>query len=195
VARKAVLLDRDGVLVPDPGPVAPRGAPELCPGVPQALCRLVEAGFALAVVSNQTIVARGLASEAEVLAWHDALATVLVGAGAPAPERFYFCPHHPSATVEAYRVACPCRKPRPGMLLRAGRELDLDLAASIMIGDRLSDVAAGRRAGCRTALITSGKHDDPPIESPDALATSWLEPDWICSDLADAVKHILGDTR
>ncbi|MGH9888891.1 MAG: D-glycero-alpha-D-manno-heptose-1,7-bisphosphate 7-phosphatase [bacterium] len=193
MTRRAILLDRDGVLVPDHGPVAPRGTPELCAGVPRALRRFAEAGFALAVVSNQTIVARGVASEAEVTAWHDALAAVLVAAGAPVPERFYFCPHHPSANVPAYRVTCPCRKPRPGMLLRAARELDLELAASIMIGDRPSDVAAGRRAGCRTALITSGKHNDPPIESPDALAASLLEPDWICADLSEAADRILGD--
>lgn len=195
MARRAVLLDRDGVLVPDRGPVVPSGAPELCRGVPGALRSLVDAGFALAVVSNQTVVARGIASEVEVQAWHEALAAALRAAGAPAPERFYFCPHHPRATVPAYRVTCPCRKPRPGMLLRAARELELDLAASIMIGDRPSDIAAGHRAGCRAVLITSGRHEDPLIESPDALGAALLEPDWICADLAEAAERILGEAR
>lgn len=128
-------------------------------------------------------------------AWHDALAAALRAAGAPAPERFYFCPHHPRATLPEYRVTCPCRKPRPGMLLRAARELGLDLGASIMVGDRPSDVAAGRRAGCRTALITSGRHEDPPIESPDTPGAALLEPDWVCADLAEAAERILGERR
>jgi D-glycero-D-manno-heptose 1,7-bisphosphate phosphatase len=76
------------------------------------------------------------------------------------------------------------------MLLEAAREWDVDLAASVMVGDRLSDVAAGKRAGCCAGLVTTGQHDAPPIESPDAYTT--VEPDFIVDDLLAAVRHVLG---
>jgi D-glycero-D-manno-heptose 1,7-bisphosphate phosphatase len=103
---------------------------------------------------------------------------------------FYYCPHHPSATLPQYRTACQCRKPRPGLLLHAAREMGLDLAASYMVGDRPSDIAAGRRAGCATILVETGRHTDPPIESPDDMMAD-AKPDHVCPDLTAAVDLIL----
>ena len=166
------------------------GQIRILPGVPQALRRLARAGFRLVVATNQPVIARGLLAEAELEILHAAIAAQLAGAGAPPLDRFYFCPHHPKATLPAYRVNCDCRKPRPGLLLRAAEELGLNLRASFMIGDRMSDIAAGAAAGCRAVLVQTGKHREPPIqtaEPPDPL----LKPDWTCADLSAAAQWIL----
>ena len=155
--RAAVFLDRDGVLIEDRNLLVCAEEMRLLPGVPSALAALKEAGFILIVVSNQAVVARGLISAAGVERLHTELERRLIEAGGPALDGVYFCPHHPEATVEAYRVACDCRKPRPGLLLRAAREHRLKLPSSFMVGDRITDIAAGRRAGCRTVLIEGPK--------------------------------------
>jgi D-glycero-D-manno-heptose 1,7-bisphosphate phosphatase len=189
MSRKAVFLDRDGVVVEDTDASSADGELRFLAGAPRAIARLGASGLAVIVVSNQPIVARGLATEEEVERVNARLDARLRADGAVV-ERFYFCPHHPSATLERYRVACDCRKPRPGMLLQAARELKLNLAASVMVGDRLSDIAAGRRAGCGAAVqVLSGKHLDPPIESPDGAPRD--EPDFVCAGLAEAVDWIL----
>jgi D-glycero-D-manno-heptose 1,7-bisphosphate phosphatase len=161
----------------------------ILPGVPEALMRLHRAGFALVVVSNQAVVARGLLSETDLLALHRGVESRLEAAGAPALDGFYYCPHHPSATLPAYRMACLCRKPRPGLLLRAAEELDLDLPASHMVGDRPTDLQAGYRAGCRPIWVQSGRHEDLVIETPDAGDD--IPPAHICGSLAEAARWIL----
>lgn len=187
--RPAVFLDRDGVIVRDVDLLVRADQIELLPGAAAALRRLREARLQVVIVTNQPVVARGLVTEQEVLALEAVIERHLRDAGVTV-DAFYYCPHHPRATLPVYRVACECRKPRPGMLLRAARELGLDLAASAMIGDRLSDVAAGQRAGCRTILVETGMHAAPPIESldgPAPLAT----PDHVVPDLAAAVDIVL----
>ncbi len=168
--RKCIFLDRDGVLVEDHGLLLEAGAFRVLPGVPQALRRLQAAGFALVVVSNQAVVARGLLGEADLLALQAALERLLQAQGAPALDGFYYCPHHPAATLPAYRIDCDCRKPRPGLLLQAARELGLDLQASFMVGDRPTDLQAGHRAGCRALWVRTGRHSDLPIETTEKLA-------------------------
>jgi D-glycero-D-manno-heptose 1,7-bisphosphate phosphatase len=144
--RPAVLLDRDGVLnrvfVRD-GVSHPPAHPcefELLPGVPEALARLSFAGLALAVVTNQPDVARGTQTRAGVEVLND-----LVRSALPVLDVLTCC--HDNADD------CPCRKPRPGLLIEAGRRWGLDLSRSFMVGDRWSDVEAGRAAGCRTVLV------------------------------------------
>jgi D-glycero-D-manno-heptose 1,7-bisphosphate phosphatase len=161
---------------------------QLLPGAASALRRLHEAGLPLVIVTNQPVGARGLVTEQELVALETLIEQRLRDAGA-AVDAFYYCPHHPRATLPAYRLACECRKPRPGMLLRAARELDIDLVASTMIGDRPSDVMAGRRAGCRTILVETGKHLAPLIETPDDVGPP--SPDHVVPDLAAAVAIIL----
>ena len=188
--RPAVFLDRDGVLVEDCDLITRPEQFRVLPGVPEALARLQRAGFALVVVSNQAVVARGLATEDEVEQLNVHLERVLVRAGAPPVERWYFCPHHPAATLPAYRVDCACRKPRPGMLERAACELGLDLRASFMVGDRWTDVAAGARAGCRTVLVETGQHLAPPIQTSESLEAS-IRADAIRGGLREAAEWIL----
>ena len=134
--------------------------------------------------------ARGLATEADVVALHKFLQALLMQAGAPRLDGWYFCPHHPKANVPAYRLNCDCRKPQPGMLLRAARELRLDLSASFMVGDRITDIIAGARAGCRTILVQTGMHSKPPIETAEPLDVS-VQPDFTCAGLPEAAEWIL----
>lgn len=190
--RRAVFFDRDGTLVVDRGPVSGRAALETLPLVPQALKLLHERGFALVVVTNQAVVARGLATEQDVCAVHTAWSESLAGMGAPAFDGIYFCPHHPHADVVEYRVDCRCRKPFAGMLEQAAKELAIDLSGSFMVGDRLSDMAAGKRIGCRTALVSSPATEGPSIVTSDDYA-KFAVPDHRCADLSSAVAWILSE--
>lgn len=159
--RQAVFLDRDGTLVRDVHHGADPLAAEVLPGTTVALGALQRRGYALVVVSNQSGVGRGLFSLAEarwaasyLCAWLDWHGVRLDG--------FYFCPHRPVEGQEA--PGCSCRKPAPGMLFAAARQLGLDLQRSWMIGDALSDVVAGARAGCRSILVDIGSLDLATLE-------------------------------
>jgi D-glycero-D-manno-heptose 1,7-bisphosphate phosphatase len=139
VPRRALFVDRDGTLIADVGYPRDPALVEPLPGAIDAL-RALGARFALVIVSNQSGLGRGLITEAEARAVHDRVIDVFARAGIGFAGAYY-CPHAPEA-------GCPCRKPAPGLLLDAARELGLDLASSVMIGDKASDVAAGRAAGC-----------------------------------------------
>ncbi len=180
--RPAVFLDRDGVIVRDVDRLLRADELEIYAGVVDAIAEARARGYAVVVVTNQPVVARGLVTEEEIDAIHAELQTQLGGT----VDAFFVCPHHPSATLERYRVACECRKPRPGLLLRAARELGLDLTRSVMIGDRPSDVAAGARAGTKTVLLTTGMHTATPIESPDGPSDA--KPDRTCAELGAALS-------
>jgi D-glycero-D-manno-heptose 1,7-bisphosphate phosphatase len=186
----AIFLDRDGVLIKDVHLLTNSRDIRVLEGVPQVLRSLKDAGFQLIVVSNQTVVARGLLTEQEVYAINAEMERLLEQAGGPHLDGFYFCPHHPNATLPAYRIACECRKPRPGLLLRAARGHNLNLGASFVVGDRITDVIAGARAGCRTVLVQTGEHQAPPIETVEPLDES-VQPDHVCADLKAAAEWIL----
>lgn len=189
--RRAVFLDRDGVLIQDVDALVRPADIAVLAGVPSALARLAGAGYALVVITNQTVVSRGLASEEDVGRLHEAMIPLLRQAGAPRLDGVYVCLHHPNATIPAYRMDCECRKPRPGLLVRAASELGLDLPRSTMVGDRVSDVVAGALAGCSTVLVRTGAHGAPMIESSLELADV-PSPDYACADLAEAADWILG---
>lgn len=156
VGRGAAFFDRDGVLNLDKGYVHRAEEVEWTPGAVEAIRLANAAGLAVVVVTNQSGVARGYYGEAEVVALHRWMAQTLARQGARI-ERFYYCPFHAEAKVEAFRAADhPDRKPNPGMLLKAIEELSLDPARSFMIGDQLSDVIAGARAGVASYLFEGG---------------------------------------
>lgn len=186
---RAVFLDRDGVLIEDVDLLVREHQIQLLPGVPAALQQLKAAGFRLVVVSNQTVVARGLATELDVRRLQAAVAQAIVARGGPDLDGFYFCPHHPNATLPAYRIDCPCRKPRPGLLRQAALDGQLELSASFMVGDRLTDVAAGKRAGCRTIWLRTGQHLAPLIQTAEPLEPN-LVPNFTCDTLAAAARWI-----
>jgi D-glycero-D-manno-heptose 1,7-bisphosphate phosphatase len=186
--KRAVFLDRDGVLVRDIDYLTAPSQIEILPGVPEALRRLRQAGFELLAVTNQPIVARGMVTETELRAIHDHMQSLLRSSGACLTE-VYYCPHHPKATLPEYRVLCDCRKPKPGLLLRAAEERGINLAGSFMVGDRISDVATGAAVGCRTILVHSGKHLDPPITGAEHLDPN-LRADYTCPNLSAAALWI-----
>lgn len=185
--RRGVFLDRDGVLIEDVELLVDPTRARILPGVAQSLARLKSQGFTLVVVTNQTVVARGLVTEADVQALHDQLQTEL-NRDAGGVDAWYYCPHHPHADVAEYRRSCECRKPGAGMLRQAAERFGIDLTRSFMIGDRPTDVAAGVAAGCRTVLVKTGRHLDPPIVG--GAATVGIVPDCACADLVEAATWI-----
>ena len=157
--RAAVFLDRDGTLNVERGYLSRPEQLELLPGVPRALLRLREAGFLLIVVTNQSIIARGLASEAQIDKVNRRLEDELEKSGASL-DAIYVCPHHPSPGSQRPRadltIVCDCRKPEPGLLTRACKDFDIDLSRSWMIGDHTRDIETARRAGLRSVLVKTG---------------------------------------
>jgi D-glycero-D-manno-heptose 1,7-bisphosphate phosphatase len=152
VTRAAVFLDRDGTLNVRPRPhhyVTAETDFRWLPSAPEALAELSHAGYVLAVVSNQRGVARGLVTNHVLRRIEDRMQFDLGRLGVRV-EAFRYCPHD-------LDEACHCRKPRPGLLLQLARELSLDLNRSWMVGDSLSDVQAGKAAGCRTAYVGNGE--------------------------------------
>lgn len=147
---RAAFLDRDGTVIVEREFLARPEDVELVPGAGEALRRLAGAGFALVLVSNQSGIARGLYGEEDYRAVQARLTELLRDAGVVL-DGDYHCPHHPDFTGP-----CDCRKPAPGLFLRAARELDLDLARSIYVGDRLRDVLPGLERGGRAFLVRTG---------------------------------------
>ncbi len=186
----AVFLDRDGVLMEDIPLLTDCDRIRILPGVAGALHRLGATGFRLVVITNQAIVARGLMPESGVQRMNIRLSQLLVQQGAPAIDAFYFCPHHPNATLPAYRVECSCRKPEPGLIFQAAADHSLDLKRSFFVGDRPTDILAGARAGCRTVLVQTGMKKMLLIETARPLERV-VQPDQVCRDLAEAVAWIL----
>jgi D,D-heptose 1,7-bisphosphate phosphatase len=153
--RPAVFLDRDGTLNEDTGYVHRVDEFRWLPGVINAVRQLNDAGYYVFVVTNQSGVARGLFGETAVRDLHGWMNEELRRAGAHIDDMRY-CPHHPDARIHAYRIACLCRKPAPGMILDLMRNWPVDAEASIAIGDKERDAAAGRAAGIAAEIVPAG---------------------------------------
>ena len=179
--RRAVFLDRDNTLIHDPGYLKDPAAVRLLEGAAEATARLRRAGYAVVVVTNQSGVARGLMAESDVDAVNGRMKELLVSGGGGL-DGVYFCPYlaGPDAVREEYRRDSELRKPRPGMLELAARELGLDLTRSWMVGDSSRDIEAGRAAGCRTVFVGPGGQA--------------ARADAVAPDLATAAQHILANT-
>jgi D-glycero-D-manno-heptose 1,7-bisphosphate phosphatase len=155
--RPGVFLDRDGTLMDELGYLGDPAGVRLYPGAARALRALNAAGLPLVLVTNQSGVARGMFSEADVDAVHARLAELLAAEGARL-DLVLFCPHHPREGLAPYRRDCDCRKPAPGMYLAGARALGLDLAQSSAIGDSERDLEGARRAGIgHLVLVATGK--------------------------------------
>ena len=178
----AIFLDRDGTLVPDDANAGVPARITLVDGVAPSLRRLRDAGFRLVVATNQGGVARGRFTENDVDAVHERLSELLdqqTGLKRTI-ERFYYCPFHPKGTIPEYTREHPWRKPKPGMLLQAAQDMELEVERSWLIGDSPRDVAAGRAAGLRTILVSRDK-----TRIADAAA------DYNAATLAEAVEVVL----
>jgi D-glycero-D-manno-heptose 1,7-bisphosphate phosphatase len=151
----ALFLDRDGTIIEEVNYLKDPDQVRLLPGVARAIHRINQLCIPVIVVTNQAGVARGLFSLEDVDRVHAHLAAQLRSENAVI-EAFYVCPHHPSAGIGPWRTQCDCRKPRPGLLLRAASERNLDLCRSVMVGDKLLDLQAGAAAGCDTLLVRTG---------------------------------------
>jgi D,D-heptose 1,7-bisphosphate phosphatase len=181
--RPAIFLDKDGTIVCDVpynvDPALMRWQPDTI----ESLRAFQEAGFALVLVTNQSGIARGMFSEAELERYLSVLRRELLYAGVLL-NAIEYCPHLPEAPIPAYRKDCGCRKPKAGMLLQAASRLQLDLSRSWMIGDLLDDVEAGARGGTSRALV---RHDgNEPIPG-----TGIRHPDIIAPTLKDAAVRIV----
>lgn len=154
--QKAVFLDRDGTINVYKGFLRNIDDFELIEGVSEAIKRINESGYLAIVVTNQPVVARGEVTFEELGRIHDKMETLL-GLGGAYVDAIYYCPHHPhkgyEGEVPELKFECECRKPKPGMLLRAAEDFNIDLSRSIMVGDGETDIMAGKAAGCMTVLL------------------------------------------
>jgi D-glycero-D-manno-heptose 1,7-bisphosphate phosphatase len=192
--KRAVFVDRDGTLnrmVYDEthglfdSPRRPDQV-QLKPGAGGFIQALRRAGFVVVVVTNQPGLAKGTLTMSELEAVNTRLRELLLQEG-EVWDALVYCPHHPTGNVEKYRLDCDCRKPKPGLLMRVARELDLDVTKSWMVGDGLVDIQAGRAAGCRTILVTQLKLEQ--VERFFTLDNSM--PEFIEPDLEFAQARIL----
>lgn len=160
--QRAVFLDRDGVINKYVGFLRHIDEFELLPGVPEAIRKINESGYLTIVVTNQPVIARGDLTFCELREIHNKMETLLGKEGAYL-DAIYFCPHHPDkgfeGEISGLKIECECRKPKPGMLLKAAKDYHIDLTRSWMIGDSERDILAGRAAGCRECILV-GKHEE-----------------------------------
>ncbi len=183
MSNLAVFFDKDGTLVDNiPYNVDPARI-TLSRGAGWGVWQLSQAGYLPVVVSNQSGVARGYFTETDLAGVEARVRELLNGASGVELAGFYYCPHHPSGRVKAYTQVCNCRKPRPGMIYRAARDLDIDLGQSWLVGDILDDIEAGRRAGLQTILIDNGNETQWKLGP-------YREPHFIVSDLEQAARTI-----
>lgn len=162
--KKAVFIDKDGTLIIDvPYNVDPKKV-VFYKDVPLALHQLQKAGYKIIVITNQMGIAQGFFKEKDLQKIKKEISSFLSGYGVSV-DGFYYCPHFPNGKVKKYSFFCDCRKPQPGMLLKAARELNINLKKSWMIGDILDDVEAGNAALCRTVLIANGNETNWQIST------------------------------
>lgn len=172
--RPALFLDRDDTLVRDKGYMHRPEDLAWMPGAIDAVKAANDSGWLVVVVTNQSGIGRGLYSEADMHGFHAAMAADLQAAGAHV-DAWYFCPFHPDAAIPAYRAADhPDRKPNPGMLLRAMRDLPIDASRSVMIGNTDDDVEAARRAGLQGLRVAEGDLASATRQVLDAAGRSGL---------------------
>lgn len=169
--QRAVFLDRDGTINKYVGFLRNIDEFELLPGVSEAVKQINAAGYLAIVVTNQPVIARGEVTVSELQEIHNKMETLLGAEGAYL-DAIYYCPHHPhkgyKGEIPQLKIDCDCRKPKPGMLLKAAQNFNIDLAHSWMIGDGENDIKAGEAAGCKTALIGTEDYGQ------DLVATSLL---------------------
>jgi D-glycero-D-manno-heptose 1,7-bisphosphate phosphatase len=186
-SRPAVFIDRDGTLTEEVGYVNHPSRLRLLPRSAEAIRRLNRAGVAAVMVTNQAGIARGYFSEDVLRAVNDSLVEQLARADARL-DGLYVCTHHPSEGRPPFRAECECRKPKPGLMLRAAAELGLDLARSTMVGDKPSDLVAARAVGASAVLVLTGyglgewEYRRPEFD---------VEPDHVADDLLGAVDWAL----
>jgi D-glycero-D-manno-heptose 1,7-bisphosphate phosphatase len=184
--KPAVFIDRDGTIVDELGYVTPGKEIAIFPFSATAIGKLAAGGLPVVVITNQGGIALGLYDQAFVNETHARLDKTLRDSGGDITA-WYYCPHHPDGKVAEFTEVCACRKPGTGMLEAAARDLNLDLAASWVVGDQWRDVELARRAGARSVLVRTGYGRGLEADWPADLAP----PTVVCDDLLAAAEHIL----
>lgn len=182
---RAVFLDKDGTLIPDIPYNVNADLIQIDNQTIEGLRLLKEQGFLLIVISNQSGIAKGRFTEGQLEDVFKKI-SVLLEEHHLAINAYYYCPHFPLSKVAQYAIACNCRKPMPGLILKAAEDFNIDRSASWMIGDILHDVEAGKRAGCSTVLIDNGNETE-------WFMNRWRRPDFVTKDLYQAALIITGN--
>ncbi|UCF78141.1 MAG: HAD family hydrolase [Candidatus Eiseniibacteriota bacterium] len=186
----AIFLDRDGTIIEETGYISDPAKVKLLGNVASSIAHLNRLGVPVVVVSNQAGVARGLFTVEDIEAVNERLRQLLAAQDASL-DAVYYCVHHPD-----YDVECDCRKPRPGLLLRAAEELDIDLSRSFMVGDKLTDLQAGKAAGTSTVFVRTGFGSGELEKDGDEVLGF---ADKVCENSTQAIEWILkqrcGDER
>ena len=187
--RPAIFLDRDGTLNFDHGWIASPSKIELLPGAAEAVRAINDSGFLAVLVTNQPVIARGEVTVAELDAIHHKLASLLAESGAHL-DAIYYCPHHPDSGIAGeraeFKIHCNCRKPAPGLLEAASRDLDIDVSRSWMIGDSERDLGAAAAFGIPAVFVSSNQQSfKESVSSPCAFRAASVN---------EAVQRILGQT-
>ncbi len=178
--EKALFLDRDGVICENRDDYVKSWQEFVwIPGAKEALSRLRSHGYVAIVITNQSAIGRGIVSRETVDKIHQRMGKEVAETGGKI-EKIYYCPHEPEE-------GCSCRKPEPGLLLKAAEDLKLDLRTSYLIGDKITDIEMGRKVGSRTIMVKTGKGQDQLADQ-----AQWkIKPDHIAQDLSEAVDLIL----
>ena len=186
-ARIGVFIDRDGTLNEERDFISKAEDFELIPGAAGAVRKLNSRGVPTCVISNQSGVARGYLTEGDLLLIHAKLRAELEKENAWV-DRIYYCPHHPAGKVPPYNIECDCRKPRPGMMRRGERELDIDLTRSFVVGDKTTDVQAGKAVGATAILVLTGYGRSSFAE----IKNERISADYFAPSIVEAVEYIIG---
>jgi D-glycero-D-manno-heptose 1,7-bisphosphate phosphatase len=171
--KRAIFLDRDGVIVEDTGYISSPGELILFPDVIPVLKKL-QPSFRLIVVTNQSGVARGFFTEEDLFAINDRVIHMLADYGVGL-DAIYYCPHHPQVGKDGYRIECECRKPKPGLLQLAAEEFNIELDKSFLIGDKDIDIQAGRAIGLKTIWIDRSDREPTNESGADFVANTFSE--------------------
>ncbi len=189
--QRAIFLDRDGTLNRYVGFLRSPSELELIEGVTEAVKKINESGFLAIIITNQPVIARGEVTVDQLTLIHNKLETLL-GSGGAYIDGLYYCPHHPDKGFEGevteLKIDCDCRKPKPGLLLKAATDFNIGLDSSWMIGDRKNDVLAGKNAGTHTVLITAEKQEG--ANGTKERKEKDIDADFVCTSLLDAVNQI-----
>lgn len=182
----AVFLDRDGTINEEVGYLDSMDKLSIFPAAFDAVRIINEAGMKVVVVTNQSGVARGFFDEAFVKDIHERMKKLFLERDAVI-DRFYYCPHHPTEGGGSYRTVCDCRKPKPGMLLKASAELGIDLSVSYVVGDTTRDIELARRCEATGILVRTGYGKD--------MAVSEIKPAYVADDILAAARWIVEDAE
>lgn len=179
--KTAVFLDRDDTILKDPGYLSDPALIDILPGAAKAIRTLNDSGIPAIIITNQSGIARGFFDEKTLASIHGKLREMLADQGA-AIDAIYYCPHYSEGIVEEYRMTCTCRKPEPGLLLKAAQDFGLDLGRCYLVGDKPIDIETIHRVGGRGILI--GREEDTQMS---------VSPEYRAPTLIDAVEWILKD--